>query len=333
MTSYLRRRKFITLLGSAAATWPMATRAQQSPMSVVGFLSPVPAEALANRIQKFRDGLKEAGFIEGDNVSVLYRNSENDLARLPVLAADLVRRKVSVIAAVGHEPSFAAKAATATTNIPMVFAVAEDPVRIGLVKSLARPEGNVTGVNFFAVELGAKRLALLRELVPGATRIAVLVNPANPTNTDNILKEIDEGAHTLGMQIEVLKASSSRDIDLAFARLAGERPDALFVASGAFMTGRRVQIANLASRYGIPATYSSRENAEAGGLMSYGTDIADAYRQLGAYAGRILKGEKPADLPVVQSSKFELVINLPTARMLNLTVPASLLAVADEVIE
>src|SRR6476620_3126940 len=263
---------------------------------------------------------------------VEYRWADNQFDRLPALAAELVRRQVSVIAALGGPvPALAAKAATAI--IPVVFLVAEDPVKLGLVASLARPSGNLTGINFFNAELGAKRLELLRTLVPGAARVAILVNPANAQTTETTLRDLEPAGRAMGLQLQVLNASSSRGIDKAFEALARDRPDAVFVSLDTSFADRRVQLVHLASRHVIPATYALRDFVEAGGLMSYGTNFVDAYRQAGAYTGRILKGAKPADLPVVQSSKFELVINAQTARMLGLDVPPSLLARADEVIE
>jgi putative tryptophan/tyrosine transport system substrate-binding protein len=327
----MKRREFITLLGGAAAAWPLAARGQQSAMPVIGVLdarSPGTTESL---LRAFRQGLKDASYVEGENVALEYRWADNELDRLPGLAAELARRRVSVIAVSTPVVALAAKAAT--TTIPIVFLVNEDPVRLGLVASLARPGGNVTGINIFASELTAKRLDLLRDLVPGAARVGVLVNPANATSTESTLRDMAAATHTIGLQIKVLNASTSLEIEAAFASFMRERPDVLFVGNDAYFYTRRVQLTHLATRHTIVATYSQREFAEAGGLMSYGTSIMDAYRQIGVYAGRILKGAKPAELPVVQSTKFELVINLPTARMLGLTVPPSLLAIADEVIE
>ena len=327
----MRRRQFITLLGGAAA-WPIAAGAQQPTMPVVGFLDGRTPDGLTDRLRGFRRGLKDAGYVEGENVTVEYRWGENQADRLPALVAELVRRQVAVIVTSGGlAVSFAAKAAT--TIIPIVFLASEDPVRLGLVPSLARPGGNLTGINFFNLELAAKQLDLLRELVPTASRVSVLVNPASTLNSAATLRDVDPAARVMGLQIQVLNASTSREIDAAFAAMLQERPDALFVGGDPFLNSRRLQLSLLAMRNWVPAAYSGREFAEVGGLMSYGTDITDAYRQLGVYAGRILKGAKPADLPVVQASKFELVINAQTARMLGLTVPATLLARADEVIE
>jgi putative ABC transport system substrate-binding protein len=329
--SGMRRREFMMLLGGAASL-PLAARAQQPAMPVVGFLNSTSPDTFAERLGGFHRGLKETGYVEGDNVTIVYRWAENQIDRLPALAAELVRRPVAVIATMGGAPSaFAAKAAT--TTIPIVFAVAEDPVRLGLVASLARPGGNLTGINYFSGELTAKRLELLRELVPAATRVAVLVNPANAVNAESIVRDVEPAARAMGLQIQVLNASTSQEINAAFATFVREQPDALFVGNDPFFTSRRVQLAALAARHAVPATYSAHEIAEAGGLMSYGTSQTDAWRQVGVYTGRVLKGAEPADLPVVQASKFELVINAETARMLGLTVPPTLLARADEVIE
>jgi putative tryptophan/tyrosine transport system substrate-binding protein len=331
MTAKMKRRQFITLLGGAAA-WPLAARAQQAAVPVIGFINAGVADASANRVAAFRNGLKETGYVEGENVMIVYRWAESQYDRLPELAADLVRRQVAIIVAGGGTPATqAAKAATAT--IPVVFAVSDDPVRLGLVTSIARPGGNLTGVNFFNVELTAKRLELLRELVPAAVRVAVLVNPASVTSTENTMRDLEPAARAMGLQIKVFNASTSREIEAAFAALVRERSDILFVAGDGFFNSRRVQLANLTVRHALPAAFSQREIAEAGGLMSYGSDILDVYRQSGLYTGRILKGAKPADLPVVQSAKFELVINASTARMLGISVPDKLLVAADEVIE
>jgi ABC-type uncharacterized transport system substrate-binding protein len=326
----VNRREFITLLGGAAVAWPLAAWAQQPAMPVVGFLDPTSAEAEADRLRAFRQGLKDAGFIEGENVEIVYRFAENRSERLPVLAAELVRRQVAVIAT-RSVAALAAKAATST--IPVVFMLSEDPVRLGLVASIARPAGNATGINFFSTELTAKRLELLREVVPRAARVAVLVNPAYAVRTEATVRDVQAAARGMGLQIQVLNASTSHEINAAFATFVRERPDALFVGTDPFFSSRRTQLVNLASRYAVPAAYSGRHYPEIGGLMSYGSDVNDAARQSGAYVGRILKGAKPADLPVVQSSKYELVINAETARMLDLTVPPKLLATADEVIE
>jgi putative tryptophan/tyrosine transport system substrate-binding protein len=301
-------------------------------MPVIGVLHSQSADAFREPLRGFRQGLKDAGYVEGENVAIEYRFADNQMDRLPELAAELVRRRVAVIATGGGPvPAFAAKGATAT--IPIVFTIGDDPVRLGLVASLARPGGNVTGVSFLVTELSAKRLELLRELVPAVTRVAVLVNPAEATNTEAILKDVETAAHVMGLEIKQLNASTSGEINAAFATLARERPDAIFVATDAFFTARRVQLALLAMLHRIPVIYPIRPFTEAGGLMSYGTSLTDTYHQAGVYAGRILKGAKPVDLPVARSTKFELVINAETARMLGLTVPPSLLATTDEVIE
>jgi putative tryptophan/tyrosine transport system substrate-binding protein len=327
----MRRREFITLVGAASA-WPLAARAQQPAMPVVGFIHGGSADDSARDVTALRKGLNEAGYVEGQNVTVEYHWLEGQYDRLPALVADLVQRRVAVIATpASNSAALAVKAATAT--IPIVFGVSEDPVQLGLVASLARPGGNATGINFFLLEVVAKRLRLLHDLVPKAVRVAVLVNPANGRSTETALREVQEAARTIGLQIQILNASTIGEIDGTFATLARERPDALFVAPDPFFTSRRVQFATLTARDRIPAAYSNRDIVSVGGLMSYGTDLADMYRQLGVYTGRILKGAKPADLPVVQSTKFEFVINLQTARALGITVPPSLLAIADEVIE
>jgi putative ABC transport system substrate-binding protein len=287
---------------------------------------------MRRRLQAFHQGLKDEGFVEDENVAIEYRSAEDQIDRLPALAAELIRRKVVVIAAVGGAASPRAAAAE-TKTISIVFLVAEDPVKLGLVTSLAKPGGNLTGINFFAGEVAAKRLELLRQLLPKAIRVAVLVDPVNSTTTESTLRGLEAAVRTMGMQIQRLNASTIPEIDAAFTTLANERPDGLFVGTSPFLLTRRVQLAQLAARHAIPAIYQDREHAEVGGLMSYGTNIGDAYRQVGNYCGRILKGAKPADLPVVQSSKFELVINRSTARMLGLVVPPTLLSIADEVIE
>ena len=327
----MKRREFITLLGGVTAAWPLPTGAQQPAMPMVGFISSLSPEASVRRVAAFRKGLNETGYVEGQNVMVEYHWLEGQLDRLPSLMADLVRRRVAVIATPSTPATLAAKAAT--TTIPIVFGVAEDPVKLGLVASLARPGGNATGINFFSSEVVAKRLGLLHDLVPKAVRIAVLVNSANAPNAEATLRQIPEAARALGLQIQMLNASTSREIEAAFATLVRDGADALFLVADAFFASRRVQFVTLTARHGIPAAHASREEVEAGGLMSYGTDLLDMYRQVGVYTGQILRGAKPADLPVVQSTKFEFVINLITARALGIEVPDTLLARADEAIE
>ena len=305
----MRRRDFITLLGGAAA-WPLAARAQQGTMPVIGFLHSASPDGNADRVRTFRQGLKETGFVEGENVAIEYRWADSQVERLPALATELVRRGVAVIVVFGPVVAFAAKAAT--TTIPIVFVVPEDPVRLGLVTNLARPGGNLTGINFFPAEVTGKRLELLRELVPAAVRIAVLVEPTNPTSTESTLRDVEGASRAMGLQMQVFKVSTSREIDEVFEGFVRERPDALWPLSLLLMD-RRVQLALQAAICRVPATYALREFVEAGGLMSYGASLRDAYRQVGTYAGRILKGAKPADLPVVQATKFELVIDAQTA--------------------
>jgi len=327
----MRRRDFITLLGSSAA-WPLAARAQRPAMPVIGFVSG-RAQADSERYQAaFRKGLNGAGFIEGQNVTVEYHWLNSQYDRLPSLMADLVRRRVAVIATPGGAPTaLAAKAAT--TTIPIVFSLGNDPVNLGLVATLARPGGNVTGINFFAAEITAKRLGLLHELVPRAVRIGVLVNPGNAATSEATLRDLPEAARALGMQSQVVNASTIGEIDRAFSAFTRGQVDALFVGADAFFTDRRVQLATLASRHAIPTAHGARECVEAGGLMSYGAEFASTFGQVGDYVGRILKGAKPADLPVQQASKFELVINLTTARALDVAIRPDLLTIADETIE
>ena len=327
----MKRREFITLLGSTAVAWPLIARAQQPAMPVVGFIRDGSADGSARFVAAFRKGLSEIGYVEGQNVTVEYHWLEGRYDRLPALMADLVRRQVAVIATAGGVPTFAAKAAT--TTIPIVFGIGDDPVKLGHVASLARPGGNATGINFFASEVVAKRLRLLHDLVPKAVRVAVLVNSANASVAESTLREVQEAAPTIGLQIQILKAQTIGEIDAAFAALARERADALFVAPEAFFVDRAVQLVTLTARDRIPAAYGLREFVEAGGLMSYGADLAEAIRQVGVYTGSILKGAKPADLPVLQSTKFEFVINLTTAKALGIEVPQNVLSIADEVIE
>ncbi len=328
----MRRRELITLIGGAAAGWPLAAVAQPPAMPVVGFLDSRSSEAMASRLAAFRQGLKELGFIEGENVMVEYRWAENKAQQLSEMAAKLVRLQPAVIVTSGGPPAaFAAKAAT--TTIPIVFLVGADPTQLGLLNSLARPSGNLTGINLLANEMEAKRLELLHQLVPPAVRIAVLVNSADSTNTENTLREVGTAARRIGLEIQILKASTAREIADVFAAIGQGRPDALFVGSSAFLNSRSVQLVQLAAFLRLPASYNFREAPEIGGLMSYGPSILDAYRQLGAYASRVLKGARVADLPVVQASKFEFIINLTTAKLLGVTVAPSLLAICDEVIE
>ena len=330
--SSMRRRELITFLGGAAATWPLTARAQQRTMPVVGFVTGGSADASAQNAVDFRKGLNEAGFIEGQNVTVEYHWLGGQYDRLPALMTDLVRRQVAVIATGSVNAALAAKVATA--SIPIVFGVADDPVKLGLVASLARPGGNATGINWFGHELVAKRLRLLHELLPKAVRVAVLVNPANASSAASTLQEVQQAGPAIGLQIQmILNASTIGEIDAAFATLARERPDALFVAPDRFFTDRRGQFATLTARDGLPATYGNRDFVAAGGLMSYGTNLSEMLHQIGVYTGSILKGAKPAELPVLQSTKFQLVINLQTARALGIEVPSGLLSIADEVIE
>jgi putative tryptophan/tyrosine transport system substrate-binding protein len=327
----IERRAFITLLGGAAAAWPLEARAQQPAMPVIGYLSPTSFAMLSERLRGLHQGLREAGYVVGENVAIEYRWADGNYDRLPAMAAEFVRKQVSVIVAGANAATFAAKAAT--TTIPIVFLLAEDPVQLGLVASLSRPGGNATGVNFVSGELTAKRLELLHELVPGAARVAVLVNPADVTATETTIRDLEPAVRAIGLKTQVLKATTAQEIHAAFAAMVRERSDALFLSSDPFFTSRRVQLVTLAARHAIPLASQAREIVEAGGLMSYGANIVDGFRQQGVYVGRILKGAKPADLPVMQSSKFELVINAETARILGLTVPPTLLARADEVIE
>jgi putative ABC transport system substrate-binding protein len=326
----MRRREFITLIGGAAVMWPSAARAQQ-PKPTVGYLYVSSPEGHAGRVAAFRKGLSETGYVEGRDVAIEYRWAHNEPARLPGLVADLVNRRVTVIAAADLPSARAAKATN--TTIPIVFETGADPVQAGLVASLNRPEANVTGVTNTGAELGAKRLGLLRELLPGAARFALLLNPNNPLLAEAWIKDTQPAAAAIGIQLEILRASTHREIDEAFRSIVQKRIDALAVMPDNLFATRQVQFATQAARHAVPAIYSSREYAEVGGLMSYGTNIIDAYHQFGIYVGRILKGEKPANMPVLQPTKFELVINLQTARSLGLTVPSNLLAVADEVLE
>jgi putative tryptophan/tyrosine transport system substrate-binding protein len=327
----LKRREFMTLLGGATVAWPAVARAQQPTMPVIGVLDPRSSDAVVDRLRALRQGLRGTGYVEGENVAIVYRWAENQIDRLPALATDLIQRRVNVILAVAPPAALAAQAAG--TTIPIVFVVAQEPVKLGLVASLSRPGGHLTGVNFLNAELDAKRLELLHALVPGAVRVDVLVNPADVANTESTLRQVEPAGRAMGLQIQVLNASTSREIDTAFSSFARERPDALFVGQAPFLASRRIQLITQAAHHRVPASYPGREYAEVGGLMTYGSDVADAFREAGIYVGRILKGAKSAELPVVQSNKIDLVINHQTARVLGLTVPPSLLATADEVIE
>jgi putative ABC transport system substrate-binding protein len=326
----MKRREFIAFAGGAAA-WPLVARAQQPAMPVIGFIRDGSAEGNARYVAGFRKGLSETGYVEGQKLTVEYHWLEGKYDRLPQLLADLIRRQVAVIATLGYVPTQAAKAATVT--VPIVFDVGEDPVELGLVASLAKPGGNVTGVNLLALEVVAKRLRILHDLLPNAVRVAVLVNPGSASITKTTVREVQKAAPTMGLQTQIINATTVGEIDEAFATLERERPDALFVSPDALFTSRRVQLVTLATRDRIPATYGNRDYVEVGGLMSYGPDFTDMFRQVGVYTGSILKGAKPADLPVLQSNKFELVINLTTAKALGLTIPAGVISIADEVIE
>ncbi len=327
----MRRREFITLLGGGAATWPLMASAQHAATPVIGYLDPRSPDAAENRLRGFHRGLKDAGYIEGENITIVYRWAEDRVDRLPLLAGELVSRSVAAIVAAGVPTTFAAKAATMT--IPIVFLVGNDPVELGLVGSLSRPAGNLTGIDIFTSELAAKRLEVLRDLLPKATRMGVLVNPADAGASDSQLKEIEAAALAMGLQIKVHNADTRAEIDAAFEAMDRDRPDAVFVGTTVFLNGRRVQLAHLSTFYRLPAVYALRDFVEVGGLISYGSDIIDSFRQAGRYVGRVLKGAKPGDLPIVKADKFELVINTRTARLLGLTVPSSLLGRADEIID
>jgi putative ABC transport system substrate-binding protein len=327
----MRRREFITLLGGGAATWPLMASAQHAATPVIGYLDPRSPDAAENRLRGFHRGLKDAGYIEGENITIVYRWAEDRVDRLPLLAGELVSRSVAAIVAAGVPTTFAAKAAT--TTIPIVFLVGNDPVQLGLVSSLSRPAGNLTGIDIFTSELAAKRLEVLRDLLPKATRMGVLVNPADAGASDSQLKEIEAAALAMGLQIKVHNADTRAEIDAAFEAMDRDRPDAVFVGTTVFLNGRRVQLAHLSTFYRLPAVYALRDFVEVGGLISYGSDIIDSFRQAGRYVGRVLKGAKPGDLPIMKADKFELVINTRTARLLGLTVPSSLLGRADEIID
>jgi putative ABC transport system substrate-binding protein len=327
----MRRRDLIHGI-AACAGWPLAARAQQSAIPIIGYLDSRSPEAVENRLRGFREGLKEASYVEGENVTVLYRWADDRLERLPLLAAELVTRSVTALITAGVPSTLAAKAAT--TTIPIVFLMGNDPVQLGLAASLSRPGGNLTGIDILTSQLGAKRLEVLRDLLPEATRVGVLVNPAEDASaTDLQLKELDAAAHTMGLQIKIHKADTRGEIDAAFEAMDRDRPDAVFAGTSTFLNGRRVQLVQLSTFHRLPTIYGLRDFVEVGGLISYGADIIDSYRQAGRDIGRILKGAKPTELPIVEAAKFELVINARTARMLGLTVPSSLVGRADEIID
>jgi len=327
----MRRREFITLIGGAAMAWTRAAYSQQITLPLIGFLDPRTPEVVAARLRGFRQGMKEMGFVEGENVAIAYGWAEDQIDRLPSLALDLVRRRVAAIVTSGPPSSFAAKAAT--TTVPILFLVGNDPVQLGLTNSLSRPDSNLTGINIVNSELASKRLELLRDLLPRVGRIGLLVNPADASLTEIQLKDVNAAARSMGVQVQVYNADTSVEINSAFESMGHDRPDAVLVGTTPFLNGRRVQLAQVAAFHRLPAIYAGREYVEVGGLMSYGSNIVDAYRQVGVYVGRVLKGAKPAELPVVQANKFELVVNAPTARMLGLTLPPSLLNRTDEVID
>src|SRR6516162_6357729 len=328
----MRRREFITLLGGAAAAWPLSARAQQSAMPVVGVLSAEWPDLFTDRLRVFRDGLRETGYVEGGNLAIEYRWAEGRNDRLPALAAELVRRQVSVIVTVGSTPA-ALAARAATTTIPIVFYLGADPVEVGLVTSLSRPGGNLTGVVTLNVEVAPKRLELLHELIPTARIIAALINPTNPVLAETLTRDLQTAAHALGVQLHILHASSERDFDTVFASLVQPRAEGLVIGADALFNSWSEQLAALTIRHAVPAIYQFHEFVSAGGLMSYGTTIVDTYRPLGVYTGRMLKGEKPAELAVQQATKLELILNMKTAKALGITVPLPLLGRADEVIE
>jgi putative ABC transport system substrate-binding protein len=327
----MRRRDFIKVVASSAVTWPRAARAQQPAIPVIGYLDSRSPEAVQNRLRGFHQGLKEAGYIEGENVTILYRWADDRTDRLPLLAAELVSRSVAAIFTAGIPSALAAKAAT--TTIPIIFVVGSDPVQIGLATSLSRPGGNLTGIDVFTAQIGAKRLEVLRDLLPHATRIGVVVNPADAGATDVQLKELDAAALAMGLQIKIHNADTRGEIDAAFEAMDRDRPDAVFAGTSTFLNGRNVQLVQLSTFHRLPTIYGLRDFVEIGGLISYGSDIIDSFRQAGRYVGRILKGAKPTELPIVKADQFELVINAQTARMLGLTVPSSLLSRADEIID